>query len=158
MNWFVSLENADERALRSVGGKGFALSLLARNGFTVPKSLCITTQSYEHFITKTGLRERILLELSRKDFNDMRWEELWDASLRIRNMFVTEPMPNDLLAALRDVLTSCCGKEPVVVRSSAADEDTSTASFAGHPRFLCEHPGSRIHSRPCETRLGFSLE
>jgi rifampicin phosphotransferase len=131
MNWVVSLENVDEQAQRRVGGKGFALSLLARNGFTVPNTLCVTTQSYEHFLTKTGLRERILLELSRKDFNDMRWEELWDASLRIRNMFLTEPMPNDLLAALRDALTSWVGKEPVVVRSSAADEDTSRASFAG---------------------------
>jgi pyruvate,water dikinase len=131
MNYVVSLEDVDEQGHRSVGGKGLALSLLARNGFTVPQTVCLSTQGYEHFVIETGLRERILLELSRKDFNDMRWEELWDASLRIRNMFLTEPLPDDLHTDLRLALPSWCGNKPVVVRSSAADEDSSRASFAG---------------------------
>jgi pyruvate,water dikinase len=113
------------------GGKGSALSFLAGNGFAIPRTLCITSQGYEYFLSRTGLRERILLELSRKDFNDMRWEEVWDASLRLRNMFLAESLPDDLHAFLRDVLAAWCGKEPMVVRSAATDEDTSRSSFAG---------------------------
>ncbi len=131
MNWVVSLESVFEQANHRVGGKGFALAFLARKGFTIPNTLCVTTECYEYFITRTGLRERILLELSRKNFNDMRWEELWDASLRIRNMFLTEPLPEDLHSTLRGAVASWYGGGAVVVRSSAADEDTSRASFAG---------------------------
>ncbi|MHC1728600.1 MAG: PEP/pyruvate-binding domain-containing protein [Syntrophobacteraceae bacterium] len=131
MNWVVSLENVLEQANHGVGGKGFALAFLARKGFTIPNTLCLTTECYEYFITRTGLRERILLELSRKNLSDMRWEELWDASLRIRNMFLTEPFPEDLHSTLRDAVTSWYRGGAAVVRSSAADEDTSRASFAG---------------------------
>jgi pyruvate,water dikinase len=131
MNWITSLEDVVEPDNSSIGGKGFALSFLAKQGFTIPRTLCITSGSYYYFLARTGMRERILLELSRKDFKDMRWEEVWDASLRIRNMFLTESLPDDLYVFLRDALASWCGEKPMVVRSSAADEDTSRASFAG---------------------------
>lgn len=102
-----------------------ALSSLAANGFSIPRTLCITAGSDEYFLKRTGIRERILLELNRKDFSEMRWEEMWDASLRIRNMFLTEPFSQDLYAFLSEALASWCGEDAVVVRSSAADEDTS---------------------------------
>jgi len=131
MNWIISLEGMPEQPLRTIGGKGSALAFLAKNGFTIPKTLCVTTDCYDHFVTHTGLRERILMELNRKDFNEMRWEEIWDASLRIRNMFLTEKLPQDLAARLGEVLSSWQAAEAVVVRSSSSDEDTSATSFAG---------------------------
>ena len=130
MNWIISLEGMPEQPQRTVGGKGSALAFLAKNDFTIPKTLCVTTDSYDHFVTHTGLRERILMELNRKDFNEMRWEEIWDASLRIRNMFHTEKLPQDLAARLGEVLSSWQAAEAVVVRSSSSDEDTSATSFA----------------------------
>ncbi|MCU0574322.1 MAG: PEP-utilizing enzyme [Syntrophobacteraceae bacterium] len=137
MSWVVPLESVVGPASRSVGGKGSALALLARNGFAIPRTLCVTMECYEHFVMRTGLRERILLELNRKDFNDMRWEELWDAALRIRNMFLTEPLIEDIDSNLREAFASWCGGKAVAVRSSAADEDTSRASFAGlHESYL----------------------
>ncbi len=131
MSWVFPLENLVEAASDSVGGKGSALAFLARSGFAVPRTLCVTTRCYEHFLTRTGLGERILLELNRKDFKDMRWEELWDASLRIRGMFLREPFPEDLHSRLRESVGSWYGGGAVAVRSSAADEDASKASFAG---------------------------
>lgn len=131
MSWVVALQSVDGHAGGSVGGKGAALATLARKGFTIPRTLCVTTRCYEHFITQTGLRERILLELNRKAFRDMRWEELWDAALRIRSMFLTEPLTEDIHAALREAFASWYGGKAVAVRSSAADEDTARASFAG---------------------------
>ena len=131
MNWIIPLEGMPEQPLRTIGGKGSALAFLAKNDFNIPKTLCVTTDSYDHFVTHTGLRERILMELNRKDFNEMRWEEIWDASLRIRNMFLTEKLPQDLAARLGEVLSSWQVAEAVVVRSSSSDEDTSATSFAG---------------------------
>jgi phosphoenolpyruvate synthase/pyruvate phosphate dikinase len=76
-----------------VGRKGFALAVMARGGLRVPPALCITPEAYLEFVTATGIRETILLELGRKSFEDMRWEEIWDTALRIRNAFLQAPIP-----------------------------------------------------------------
>lgn len=115
----------------SVGGKCLSLALLHRKGFRVPDTLCIRAEAYGEYVERGGLRERILLELNRKDFQDMRWEEVWDASLRIRNMFLTAPMSTELAETLRIEIESRFGSGPVVVRSSAPGEDSARASFAG---------------------------
>jgi hypothetical protein len=31
----------------------------------------------------------------------MRWEEIWDAALRIRNLFLNQPVPPELEEALK---------------------------------------------------------
>jgi phosphoenolpyruvate synthase/pyruvate phosphate dikinase len=51
-------------------GKGFALAVMARGGFQVPTAPCITPEAYLEFVTATGIRETILLELGRKSFED----------------------------------------------------------------------------------------
>lgn len=114
-----------------VGGKGFALGMMAQNDIRVPDALCICSDAYNFYVTQTGLRERILLELSRKRFDEMRWEEIWDASLRIRNMFLKTPIPSEINEELRASLNSYFADKPVVVRSSAPGEDSARASFAG---------------------------
>ena len=113
------------------GGKGCALARLAFEGFRVPRTTVITTGAYEHFIDANGLRERILLELNRKPFADMRWEEIWDAALRIRSMFLTLPVPDDLARQLEQTLAGPYADCATVVRSSAPQEDSAGASFAG---------------------------
>jgi pyruvate,water dikinase len=120
-----------------VGGKCFALAEMARAGIRVPDTLCVTTDAYERYVIASGLRERILLELNRKSFEDMRWEEMWDASLRIRNMFLNRVMPADLSSALGDRIEARFGPDAVVVRSSAPGEDSDRVSFAGlHESFV----------------------
>ncbi len=74
---------------------------------------------------------RILAELDRKDFADMRWEELWDTALRIRSLFLTTPLPEEVRAALAEPLAARFADVPAVVRSSAPGEDSAAASFAG---------------------------
>ena len=120
-----------------VGGKAFALAELSRKGFPVPDAVVVPVGVYNDFVTVTGLRERILLELNRKEFADMRWEELWDASLRIRSMFLKKPIVPGLAAVLTESIESFCKDAPVVVRSSAPGEDSSRTSFAGlHESFV----------------------
>jgi len=120
-----------------VGGKCRALAQMHGRGIPVPETVCIPAPAYSRYVTATGLRERIQLELSRKDFGDMRWEELWDAALRIRNMFLKTALPEDLGRELSDALEDRFGRKPVVVRSSAPGEDSVDVSFAGlHESFV----------------------
>jgi len=114
-----------------VGGKGFALSILTRGGLRVPPALCIKPQAYLEFISATGVRETILPELGRKAFEDMRWEEIWDTSLRIRNAFLNSPLPQSLREKLAAPLEAMFSGKDVAVRSSAPGEDSAKTSFAG---------------------------
>ena len=137
MSWVVYAENINQANRSQVGGKGYALALLAKGGFTVPKTLCVTSEAYQAYISLTGLRERILLELNRKAFNDMRWEEIWDCATRIRNMFLRKPIPSEIQDELKKVINAQFKGKRVVVRSSAPEEDASSASFAGlHESYL----------------------
>jgi len=131
MNFILSLREITEEDRRQVGGKGFSLAAMAQAGMNVPDALCVKADAYEQFIAVAGLKERILLELNRKNFQDMRWEEMWDTSLRIRNMFLNTPLPVALSTALGLPLQERFQDKRVVVRSSAPGEDSSHTSFAG---------------------------
>ncbi|MCL6621054.1 MAG: hypothetical protein K6T55_03035 [Syntrophobacterales bacterium] len=136
MSYVLSLEDIRPRHRRLVGGKGFSLAVMAQNGLNVPTTLAVTTRAYERFVAATGLKGRIQLELRRKDFKDLRWEEMWDASLRLRHLFLNTPLPADLGAVLKDALGPLL-PERCVVRSSAPGEDSPQASFAGlHASFV----------------------
>ncbi|HSO61466.1 MAG TPA: PEP/pyruvate-binding domain-containing protein, partial [Desulfobacterales bacterium] len=131
MNLILSAHEIGASDLSRVGGKALALAALSQAGFRIPDFLCVTTDAYSAFLDGTGLRERILLELHRKDFTEMRWEEIWDCATRIRNLFLRKPLPPDVAAALHAAVAERFEGQTVVVRSSAPDEDTARASFAG---------------------------
>ncbi|MFC1880590.1 PEP/pyruvate-binding domain-containing protein [Thermodesulfobacteriota bacterium] len=137
MNWVLSTEEIQSGDRNRVGGKGYALSLLAKNGFKIPMTVCITSDAYQEYVVSTGLRERILLELHRKDFKEMRWEEIWDCATRIRNMFLSKPFPDDLSREIRTAIGDRFRDKSVAVRSSAPEEDDAQSSFAGlHESFI----------------------
>jgi pyruvate,water dikinase len=113
------------------GGKALALGRMIKGGLKVPPAVCLSTQAYNLFVDSTGLRGKIMLELSRKRFEDMRWEEIWDVSLRIRALFNSTLIPSDLKMAMMKAFEPVFHEKPVVVRSSAVGEDASNSSFAG---------------------------
>jgi phosphohistidine swiveling domain-containing protein len=126
---------ADHRP--QIGGKMYSLAMLRQRGFRVPDAVCVPADVYNDYCATTGIRENILLELHRKKFADMRWEEIWDVSLRIRNLFLRKTLSGNLHRELHEYFTKRFGRRPVAVRSSAPDEDTSTSSFAGlHESFV----------------------
>ncbi len=124
-------EEIDESVAARVGGKALSLARMARAGIAVPAFVAVTTDAYEAYLDASELRARILFELERKHFADMRWEELWDAALRIRSLFLTTPLPEELRAVLAQPLAARFAWRATVVRSSAPGEDSAGASFAG---------------------------
>ncbi len=131
MQTIIPLQNIRPEDLPRVGGKAVSLANLMRGGFRVPDGLCVTASAYEAFIAGAGLRERILLELNRKDARHLRWEEVWDSALRIRGMFLNHPLPEAMREELTRHIEPRFGDAPVVVRSSAPAEDSEKTSFAG---------------------------
>ncbi len=131
MSLVIPLSEIPNRYRPSVGGKAFALASLVRSGLAVPDGVCVMREAYEGFVRETGLRERILLELNRKPYDEMRWEELWDASLRIRNLFLGTPLLEGYRKAIGEAVAERFGDRSVVVRSSSVAEDSAKASFAG---------------------------
>ena len=131
MQWIQPLETLPVGEGRDIGGKGAALHRLWAGGIRIPRTLCITTLAYRDFVNYGGLKEKIHLELSRKAFDDMRWEEIWDASQRLRLLFMRSPMPPKMETALRQTIAHAFGERATVVRSSAPEEDRKGHSFAG---------------------------
>ena len=131
MTLCLDLAEIREEHAAQTGGKARSLALLRRSGFAVPDGLCILTDAYRRFVDSTPLAERIRLELGRKDFRDMRWEELWDTALRIRHLFSGTPLPRELADGLAAGIEAKIGGAPSAVRSSAVGEDSGELSFAG---------------------------
>ena len=142
------LSEINRRDANLFGGKATALRGLQDAGLRVPATLCISTEAYKFFVRQGGLSEKIQLELHRKKFTDMRWEEIWDAALRIRNLFLHHRIPDELIEEISAFLAENFHETPVVVRSSAPEEDMAATSFAGlhesfvnirGPRAILEH-------------------
>ncbi|MHB8869831.1 MAG: PEP/pyruvate-binding domain-containing protein, partial [Thermoleophilia bacterium] len=127
----LALGDAASAPVALVGGKARSLGRLLDRGLPAPDGLVITTAAYRTFVGSHGLAERIAVELARKPESEYRWEELWDAALRIRAWFLGNPWPAGLRDDLVAALAGLPGDGPVVVRSSSPHEDAKERSFAG---------------------------
>jgi len=137
MPLLVSLDQVDDDDGARVGGKAVALAALRRTGHPIPRSLCLSTEAYELFVEQAALRAVIHQELGRKSFDDMRWEEIWDTALRIRNRFLRAPVPDEVRSEVEMRLEEWLPDAALAVRSSAPGEDSAKASFAGlHDSFV----------------------
>ena len=137
MNWVLPFSEITANDRSRIGGKGYALAQMHREGMRIPEGSLYKHRSLSGVSEIHGMKDWIRMELYRKPFDTMRWEEIWDVSLRIRNMFVKTPLPEVLRERLLLVLESRFEKTPVSVRSSAPGEDSSRTSFAGlHESFV----------------------
>jgi pyruvate,water dikinase len=131
MTSIYSPENLPTDGPASVGGKGHALLAMHAGGLPVPPPICISTGVYDRYVDHNRLRERIGLELYRKNIEDMRWEEIWDASLRIQHLFMQATLPKQLEEEILEAIRQVFGNQPLAIRSSAPEEDGAGGSFAG---------------------------
>lgn len=134
MDYVLNFKNVDRASLPVVGGKNASLGEMIKTGIRVPPGFAVTTQSYQSFITATGIQEEIFHLLSDLDVDDM--EALNAASAGIQKLFLKTPMIGEIAAAIASEYRRLCETSslkniPVAVRSSATAEDLPTASFAG---------------------------
>ncbi len=129
--WIVPLTDAAEAGETLAGAKAVRLAKLARAGFRVPRGVCVSTSCYEEFVRYNKLENDIRFELGRKPLSAMRWEEIWDAALRIRSRFAAGQLPPGVASVLRETVANLSQNRPLAVRSSARGEDHPGASFAG---------------------------
>jgi phosphohistidine swiveling domain-containing protein len=129
--WVIPLAAASERDEPFIGGKASKLAQLAQAGFRVPDGFSVTTQAYESFMERQNLARLIRMELGRKPFESMRWEEVWDTALRIRSAFLSAPVPPAVAEAIAAAVQKLGSEKALAVRSSAPGEDSALRSFAG---------------------------
>ena len=127
----ISLETIYGDMDTIAGGKAANLSRLLRAGYKVPQGFCITSNAYRLVVNATDIVKRIEIELGRKPLDKMRWEEVWDAALRIRSMFLNCEIPNSIGQAVEEACTKMLKDRTLVVRSSAIGEDSTGLSYAG---------------------------
>lgn len=115
-----------------VGGKGANLGELTSAGFPVPGAFVLTTVAYDYFLDKSGIMGKITEELNNIDRSSD--QNLMDASKRIRGLFETYDIPDDMKKEIVSCYRMIVPKGTtgfVAVRSSATAEDLPDASFAG---------------------------
>ncbi|MBT2408827.1 PEP/pyruvate-binding domain-containing protein [Streptomyces sp. ISL-21] len=126
MGFVLALDDAGA-TLETAGGKGAALSELARGGLPVPGGFHVTTAAYQEFVTSTGVADRIRTELAAESES-----EDAGAGARIRAFFDEGPLPSALEQAIAKAYAELGdGTRTVAVRSSATAEDLPDLSFAG---------------------------
>jgi pyruvate,water dikinase len=127
----LDLEEVQPEHGNRVGGKALQLAALGRLGLRTPSGFVVTTDAYARFVAEGQLGQVIRAELGRKNPADMRWEELWDAGLRLRRSFLATAIPAEIEASLIAALQSVGSERLLAVRSSALGEDGLARSFAG---------------------------
>ncbi len=137
MSLLLTCDLPIERIREEAGSKAAALARMEQEGFSIPKTAFVPSRIYREYLDSTSLRGSIIVELGRKSFEDMRWEEMWDAALRIRNLFLNNPLPANIAGKLGDEVSARFSDAPLAVRSSALAEDAAGSSFAGlHESYL----------------------
>jgi len=129
--WIVSLSETPALHANVVGGKAASLSRMISACIDVPSGFCLTVFAYQYFLAQSDLQNVLQMELGRKPLDKMRWEEIWDAALRIRSAFLKTPLPSELVGTIYEALRQLNTQHPLAVRSSAPDEDSAQRSFAG---------------------------
>ena len=110
-----SWEAIRKSGVPQVGGKAWNLAQLAHCGFTVPDGMAIGAEGYRNWLTASGLEKELLATVQRPGMTP-------ESLSAITQRLADTPTGLDL---------SSMPDGPLAVRSSAPQEDTADASFAG---------------------------
>lgn len=131
----------------SVGGKCAHLGEIKNTfGFPIPPGFVISTYAFKTFLQNNNLHEKINHILTALDIKTL--AELEEASRTIQQIVGETPLSQEIVDSIRcsyEELTKEVGKPvPVAIRSSAAQEDTTLATFAGQYKSFLNVPGDMI--------------
>ena len=119
---------ATDAELASLGGKGYSLAQLARQGYPVPDGFHIATSAYEAFVESSNL-EKDLSTLGRPCLVDghLSFEK---SAENIAYLLDKTTISNEIRVEILEAFEKLNGAS-VAVRSSATAEDLPDFSFAG---------------------------
>jgi len=138
IKWFKDISEED---IGVAGGKGKNLGIMYNLKLPVPAGFVVTAQTYQEFIEKTGVKERIFNFLKGLDIEET--EKLQQAAKQIQDLITGTDVPENIKEAIIENYENLGvekGKAEeilenkdvfVAVRSSATAEDLPEASFAG---------------------------
>jgi rifampicin phosphotransferase len=106
-----------------VGGKAAGLERLMAASLPCPPAFCVTTAALDAYLDDGGLRERLAALVAERDFRALR-SIAFEAELPAR-------LVEAIAGATERLRSRLPGVELLAVRSSAADEDAGSHSFAG---------------------------
>jgi phosphoenolpyruvate synthase/pyruvate phosphate dikinase len=132
MSLILSLQQANQQCLTTVGAKAAALGELQRAGFNVPDGFVLTTDAYPPFIAP--LREKIRARLTDDVIMDP--AEIESAATEIREWIQAQPFPAALRAELESALYALddAARTSLLARSSTASDDLATSFGSGVAR------------------------
>ncbi|WP_374033917.1 phosphoenolpyruvate synthase [Bdellovibrio bacteriovorus] len=115
-------------AKNEAGGKGFNLYLMSQAGLPVPEWVVFGKRYFHEFLQSADVKSRlegILDRLLRQELTPAQAEK------EVLNLFESTPLPAIVETSLDEALRSLGSDKVFSVRSSAADEDSLSHSFAG---------------------------
>ncbi|MFW6359107.1 MAG: phosphoenolpyruvate synthase [Chroococcales cyanobacterium] len=151
--WFDDVDNNDTQL---VGGKNASLGEMIKQlqpeGVNVPGGFATTAYAYSHFITTTGLEDKL-----RDLFDDLNIEDiesLKQCGKKARSLILETPFSQELKDAIASAYKELCDRYheenvDVAVRSSATAEDLPEASFAGQQETYLNVSGSQELLEAC---------
>jgi len=135
-NYIVSWREAFPLGVSMVGGKAWNLSRLERYGFKIPYGWVLTTSAYQDFLDYNQLGDS--LKLTSLQINSENLGEADNILYHLREQIINATIPPTVVEAIQERLAAeGLDNKAVAVRSSASEEDSRQASFAGiHDTFL----------------------
>jgi len=143
--WFKDLGKEN---VSLVGGKCANLGEMTQAGIPVPLGFAITAQTYENFITETGIAEKIYETIEKNVTEVNNPQQYTEASKKVRQIIESTPIQPKIKKALTEAYNELSRKtgisKPfVAIRSSATAEDLPDASFAGQQETYLNIRGSK---------------
>ncbi|GAB3949590.1 phosphoenolpyruvate synthase [Spirosoma harenae] len=137
--WILPFDQITNDMVRQVGSKNASLGemkvYLSTHGVRLPPGFAITTAAYYAFLRHNQLKEPIRQALAELDIADD--QQLASVGDHIRRLIRKADFPPDIIAAIQQAYLALCSNSstpiPLVVRSSAATVDLTTANFS------CQH-------------------
>ena len=110
------------------GGKGFNLYLMTQSGFPVPEWVVLGKRHFDSFLDASKLRSRIISIMEDFLIGKTSGKE---AEAVITKLIMGTDLPDDIDKLIDEGMKILGPETMISVRSSAADEDGSSHSFAG---------------------------
>lgn len=138
MGFVRSLSDIIKSSAAELGGKGYSLAILAKNGLRVPRGFVIVSDAFFAYLSHNNLTNRIEELIAGIDEGNFE-----DKSREIRKLVLTENLQQEISLDVESHLKRL-KVQRVSIRSSAVSEDSAKGSFAGlHDTFLNVRAKSR---------------